>query len=97
MNIKSSHGGSKLVLRIYEHITTINDVNEIRSHMMSSSFDELELVINDAFVMPSALIGLLLKEVQADKKRVYIQAKDELIELLKELNLQSVFKLTKIG
>jgi len=97
MNIKASHGGNRLILKIYEHITTINDVNEIKKHMLSESFDELELVISDAFVIPSALIGLLLRTVQADKKRVSIKAKDELLELLKELNLQSVFKLTKIG
>jgi hypothetical protein len=64
---------------------------------MNVDANEVEFIIGDAFVIPSALIGLLLKLVQANHKTVTIKAKDELMELLKELNLQTVFNLKKIG
>jgi hypothetical protein len=97
MQVKSSQSGNKFVLKISGHITTIGDVGEIKNHLINIDANEVEFIIGDAFVIPSALIGLLLKLVQANHKTVTIKAKDELMELLKELNLQTVFNLKKIG
>ncbi len=97
MKIEHSQVGNKVIIKIYEHVTSIADVHNIKTHIHDGTFDEIEIVLYDAFVIPSALIGLLLKIVKGDKKIVNIKATNELIELLKELNLQNIFKLTTLG
>ena len=94
MELNSSYTGMNLTLTLKGHITGISEVAKIKSLVETSQgFTALDLVIEDAFVIPSALIGYLMKVINVDKKRVIIQAKHhELRVLLTELKLDKVFE-----
>jgi len=95
MEIFSSLNGMNLSLTLEGHITGIVEVTEIKNVIASNQdFHILEIIITDAFVIPSALIGYLIKIINTDKKNVIIKAKqNELKILLTELNLDKIFTL----
>ena len=93
MEIHSSFNGMNLTLTLKGHITGITEVTEIKNIVTShQDFQLLELIITDAFVIPSALIGYLVKVTNVDQKKITIQAsQNELKTLLSELNLDKMF------
>ena len=84
---------STLVITIEGHITGVTEVMEIKNILMANPHvNVVELVIKDALVIPSALIGTLSKLANKDKKKVTIAAaKDELKSLFNDLNLDQIF------
>ena len=94
MEIHSSYSGMNLSLTLEGHITGVTEVMKIKSLVSANQgFTTLDLIIKDAFVIPSALIGYLMKVVNADNKRVVIQAHQrDLKVLLAELKLDKVFE-----
>ena len=94
MKTTSNFNGTTLNITIEGHVTGATEVMEIKNivsaHLHATS---VELNIKDAFVIPSALIGYLVKLVNGEKKRVAIQAKHEgLKNLLRDLNLHTLFE-----
>jgi len=94
MEIHSSYSGMNLSLTLKGHITGMSEVMKIKSLVgANQGFTTLELIIEDAFVIPSALIGYLIKIINVDNKRVTIKAShNELKLLLSELKLDKVFE-----
>ena len=86
-----------LTLRISGHITGVQEVNEIKSIVEANkSADTIKLDILDAFVIPSALIGYLMKLVNVDEKIISIAAyQEELYQLLSDLQLEKIFQLSR--
>jgi len=86
-------GATNLTIMIEGHITGMNEVMQIKDIISSNiQVDTFELVINDAYVIPSALIGFLAKLVNVDGKKIVISdAKDELKDLLNDLDLNQIF------
>ena len=96
MKIDTSLHGSLLTLTIHGHITGTTEVEEIKAVLSAhKSLDKIELNLLDAFVMPSALIGHLVKLSQRDNKDISIKANnDTLVDLLNNLGLNQMFKIS---
>ena len=94
MEIHSTDKGSLLSITIDGHITGIAEVAQIKDLISShKQISTVELILNDAFVIPSALIGYLLKLINADEVKVIIKAhRKELKELFSDLNLTSTIE-----
>ena len=94
MKVEPQIQTGKLVVKILDHITGVKEVNDIKSVIDSyDNIHSIELNIVDAFVMPSALIGYLVKLNGKDQKNIYIKANKDLKKLLIDLNLDQVFVL----
>ena len=93
MKTTLSMSGSTLTIKVEGHITGLAQVEEIKSLVSANSrYEFIELDIVDAYVIPSALIGYLIKLVNLDKKKVTLIAHQaELKELIQELNLDKTF------
>lgn len=96
MQIQDKIAGNILVITIEGHITGISEVTNIKSVIQSNAdFKIIELIIKDAYVIPSMLIGLLIKEVNQNKKTVKLKClQKELKQLLSDLNLDSVLQVS---
>lgn len=85
--------GTVATLRIEGHITGVAEVLEIKTKLSTVDFEILEITVKDAFVIPSALIGYLVKIVQKDGVKVMFNAQqDSLKTLISDLNLDAVFE-----
>jgi len=86
-------GAGNVTIMIEGHITGINEVMQIKDIISSNIHARtFELVIKDAYVMPSALIGFLAKLVNVDGKQIVISdANAELKTLINDLNLNQTF------
>ena len=92
MKLEPQLQAGRLTVKILDHITGVREVNEIKQVIDSySNIQNVELNIVDAFVMPSALIGYLVKLNGKDQKTIYITANKDLKKLLVDLNLDKVF------
>ena len=93
MQTNSTFHNSTLHLIIDGHVSGISEVMTITNIFSEySQARVIELEFNDAFVIPSALIGHLLKLVNVDQKKVMIKAKrHELKDLINDLNLNTAF------
>lgn len=94
MQTKTTLHGGTLSIKIEGHITGSAEVSEIRNILSSNPTATIvELNILDAFVIPSALIGLLVRRVNVEHSRVIIQASSkELKNLLSDLSLDTIFE-----
>ncbi len=97
MQITHTKIGNLLTIDITEHITGIQEVSAIRTVIQENNgFDTIKLNIVDAFVIPSALIGYLMKLTNIDKKNISIIAhQKELNQLLIDLELDQLFRLNR--
>jgi hypothetical protein len=76
-------------------IKTLEDVERIKRLIDNKNY--IELVIEDSFAMPSALIGHLIKLKQKDNKQIVLKiGNDDLYELLVDLNLGKIFTIIKM-
>ena len=84
---------TNLSIIIEGHITGIDEVMQIKEIINSNAgVNTIELVIKDAFVIPSALLGFLVKLANRDGKSIIIsEAKSELKNLLDDLDLNQTF------
>ncbi len=97
--MKISHNliGNLLTLSINEHITGLTEVDTIKILIKENSeCQTLKIDIIDGFVIPSALIGYLMKLINVDNKSISIVAhQKELQELLIDLKLDESFHLIR--
>jgi hypothetical protein len=85
-------GGSVVVKGV---IKTIDDIERIKSYIDHK--DYIDLVIEDSFAMPSALIGHLIKLKQKDNKQIVLKVgSEDLYELLTDLDLGKIFNIVKL-
>lgn len=87
-------------IHVTDTISTIEDsdkiVNEIKNCIETDSSKEIQLVIEDSYIMLSRLIGNLLKIIKKDGTKVTVFAgEDNLITLLGKLGLKEVFNVKK--
>jgi len=85
-----------LQILIDGHVSGISEVMELQNIMKQhTEVNFIELIFPDAFVIPSALIGYLLRVIKVDKKTVQIKAqRQELRDLINDLNLSSVLNIS---
>lgn len=95
MQTKDVVSGEKLSIEIGGHITGLGEFTQLKSIINSHSQAKvIELNIKDAFVIPSVLIGYLVKLIHVDKKTIIMKcAKEELKTLITDLNLNTVITL----
>ena len=92
MKIDTKTLGATLAITIEGQITGISEVQEIKNVIeYYTDTVSIELVLKDAYVIPSSLIGYLVKLVNVNQKKVIINAQDELKELLRDLSLEKTF------
>jgi len=88
--------GSSLSITVDGHITGKSEVMKIKDIVdHNSEATVIELIVNDAYVIPSMLIGVLVREIQVNHKRVRLLcSQDELKTLIKDLNLDSIIEVS---
>jgi len=92
MKLETKTLGATLAIIIKGQITGISEVQEIKNIVESyRDTSSIELILEDAYVMPSSLIGYLVKLVNVDEKRIIINAQEDLKELLLDLSLEKTF------
>jgi hypothetical protein len=94
--MKVSVNGS--VVKIEGVIKTLNDVNKINEIINDfKSGYSLIIRIEDSFVIPSAIIGILMKK-EKDGVDIHLEVGNEILyELLDDLNLVSLLNVKKIN
>ena len=96
MHIKDTLIGNKLSIDIDGHVTGIKEFTEIKS--MIESYKEAQIIdlkFNDAHVIPSMIIGYLVKIIKKDNKRVDIKcSQKELKQLMIDLNLHTMMNVS---
>jgi len=83
------------------YVEGIEDSNSVATALNSvvgnSKSGIVRLVLEDAFVIPSSLIGLLLEIKNSSEREIVVLAKNEkLITLMKRLNLIDTLNINKI-
>jgi hypothetical protein len=77
-------------------IRTLKEVEEIKEIIKDDS-SELIIKITDSYILPSALIGFLMKQKEENNKEVTLLIKDEnLFEMLMDLSLDEEFLIEKV-
>jgi len=86
------------VIGYVEGIEDSNSVMDaLNSVIENNKGGVISLILEDAFVIPSSLIGLLLETKENYEHKIEILAKNEkLITLMKRLNLIDVLNIKKI-
>lgn len=95
MQLEDKIIGNMLCVKINGHITGISEVSRLKDiiSMNADNVKIIELEIRDAYVIPSMLIGLLMKEAKKDQKQIRLLCvQKELKQLLSDLNLDTVFE-----
>ncbi len=73
-----------------------SEVAEIKTTISNLTSKSVSIIFQDSYVIPSSLIGYLLKSIHDDKIDLNIKVKQhELYELLDRLNLISALKVSK--
>jgi len=94
MKINATIQSGRLILNISQHITGIIEVNEIKAQIESyNNLRDIQLNIDEAFVVPSALIEYLVKLSKVDHKNITIESSSAVCQLFKELQLDTIFTL----
>jgi len=92
MEIKTSGN----TIEIFGTIKTIKNAESVIDAIKSIQDDVINIKIYDSYVIPSSIIGALLKAIDNGKK-VMLGVKSGLLEeLIKDLNLDKVFNLYRI-
>lgn len=86
--------GDLLSIKIDGHITGITEVTKLKDIFNSNASAKIiEMQVIDAYVIPSMLIGLFLKEVNVNNRKLrLICSQKELKTLINDLNLNSVIE-----
>jgi len=93
MKIHLLSNSTVATLTVEGHITGVTEVLEIKTALANLNIEILEIIVRDAYVIPSALIGYLVKLVQKDGIKVVFRAEqDSLKTLISDLNLNAVFE-----
>ena len=97
MGIKASSSGDSIDIVITGQVRGVSEIEEIKSAINDQgNASSIKMTLEDAFVVPSAFIGYLLKLSQVEGKDITIVAKHrDLVELFDTLNINSVIKVVK--
>ena len=101
MKLESKVTGSVVVLSIYESITSLGESLEVKNAIekLISTYPEAELHVNvhDALIMPSSVIGTMLKISEINKVNLSLfLAKDELMDNMKKMKLDEILNIKKL-
>jgi len=83
-------------IEIFGTIKTIEDAESVIDAIKSIQDDVINIKIYDSYVIPSSIIGALLKAINNGKKVILGVKSDLLEELIKDLNLDKVFNLYRL-
>lgn len=88
--------GNKII--IDGNIATISDVVKIKDALKDiPKGSEITIFLKNSMMLPSSLLGMLLKFVQVDKIKVNIEyVKEEIGSLLEEMDLTKIFHTRKV-
>ena len=90
---------SSNTLTIVGNIKSVNDYQDIKTSLNSivDDFKEINVIIKDSLSITSSVIGYLNKLVLKDGVKINMSIGNaQLLELLEDLNLNSVFNARKI-
>jgi len=86
-------------VHVHDYVENVNDSDEIIRNvkgLLNSINNGIDLVFEDAFVIPSSLIGSLLELRNSGDNRVVIHAKNhKLVTLFERLNLLDLLSVKK--
>jgi len=95
MEIKTEY--AKVIVKgIVENVDDCIQISSTAKEVAKSSSGSVTIEFPDSFVIPSTLIGQILKMIQVDNMTVSIKANNDLYELLDRLSLVSIFNVSKI-
>jgi predicted FMN-binding regulatory protein PaiB len=86
-------------LNIEGMVENIDDCKQISKNvkeLAKQNDNKVVIVFKDSFVIPSTLIGQMLKLIQVDKIAIHIKANNDLFALLERLNLIKTFNVSKL-
>jgi len=84
------------IIEITGTIKTITDSEMINDTINSIKDDIIRIKIYDSYVLPSSIIGNLLRAIDSGKQVILGVKSDLLEELIKDLNLDKVFNLYRL-
>jgi len=101
MRLETKSANGEILLSVYDSVSSLSDALEVRESMekLISTYPDYKMVVQiyDAVVMPSSLIGTMLKISEINKVNLVIRvAKDELIDGLHKLKLDEILKIEKL-
>jgi len=98
MSFEITTDSGKMQIVIDSNILNYAKVENIRDAIKESIAKEVVLTFtNEMAVLPSSLIGTLLKLIHVDNKKITINtANDDFIEMLKAFQLDTIITVNKI-
>ena len=98
MSYKINNLGSSLIIEIDNPIMSFLEVQDVREAIKSSNLNSIVLnFTNSTAMIPSSLIGTLLKLVHVDGKSVVIKTiSEDLVEMLRAFKIDGIIKVEKI-
>lgn len=98
MSFKVSTSQGRLEIIIESNILNYAKVENIRDTIRNSMAKEVILTFtNQMAVLPSSLIGTILKLIHVDNKKITINTtNDDFIEMLKAFQLDTIISVNKI-
>jgi hypothetical protein len=88
------------VLSIEGVVENVDDCNQISKNIQNiakKNNNQVNIIFKDSFIIPSTLIGQILKLIQVDKITVNVQANSDLYTLLDRLNLLEAFNVSMLS
>ena len=95
MEIKNEYG-KVVVSGIVENVDDCTQISSAMKEVAKNSGNSVAVEFLDSFVIPSTLIGQILKMIQVDNMTIRVKANSDLYELLDRLSLVSVFNVSRI-
>ena len=83
-------------IEVFGTIKTIENAESIIEAIKSIPDDVIKIKIYDSYVIPSSIIGSLLRAIDNGKKVILGVKSNLLEELIKDLNLDKVFNLYRL-
>ena len=99
LTVKNVHTNTEIY--IDENIKSIGDNDKIK-HAIEQAWKNdndanIDIYINDSFIITSSVIGFLIKFIKKDKMKISIYVyNEELYEMLDDMNLVEALHVTKV-
>lgn len=99
LTVKNVHTNTEIY--IDENIKSIGDNDKIK-HAIEQAWQNdndanIDIYINDSFIITSSVIGFLIKFIKKDKMKISIYVyNEELYEMLDDMNLVEALHVTKV-
>ena len=101
MEISTTHQGATTKITVTGTVDTVVNAEKVRSEVntahQNNPSGRIELYFEDSFVIPSSLIGALMKLARLDGADVNVMVRDsQLFQLLDRLKLVDLLNVQKI-